>query len=779
MIDGTKLIAQQLALRAPKDVTFADGRGTHLTPVAYVPQLAAPDARLLLNGPWRVKRWPFRQEEDLAKPACRDRSWAEVEQPGKVFYYDPEEDPATVKGWNRVSLDHVDARDGAMLRRVVTIPKAWTNKRVYLCFDGIYPAGRIYLNGRLLGEHLSGLTPVEWDVTDLVQPGRRAVVAVRLLRKHEFVKMDMVRHACDFCGLAQDAYFHATERCQVADYHLLSECSPDLKRGRVHGTIRLRNAGSGRKACRVAVLVTDAAGKVVARCARRVTLGGGASAAVRVALGLRRPALWNDERPNLYSVSLRLAAPGQAEQEIRYRTGFRRFEVRKERATLNGNPVKFRGVNHLTYHPDFGMYTPREWLVRNLSLMKKANVNAIRTHFLGPRALADVCDELGIYLLQELPIDWGTHYIHDPAWVGPALLRLQGGVLRDRHHPSVMVWSIGNENMPWDKKVAPDGWNHLHIYDRFVKRLDPTRPTMFPPPGPANKVEGIFEVRVGDIADIHYSFKLIDKYRRTGKIRNPHAWDGTMETISKREAMKRGWSGVWFSSEYGIFNYQPDLLNAPYLSRISDLYENILGEKNTLQVFIDRQRYEWGLMNDDPACLGGAYFPWLCSGGGDNPWGWVRWGEDADWGIVTADLLPKPNFWALRALFSPVQFPARYAWKKGAKALVFKVRNGFNSIDLADCTLRTMMGGGGQWMGQMRSWQDVAMRGKPGREATIRIPIWNRGTLHSLHEGLPVVCRCILLDPRGFRVLTTDIVVTPPKINTKHAAMPIGPDAEL
>ncbi len=468
------------------------------------------------------------------------------------------------------------------------------------------------------------------------------------------------------------------------------------------------------------------------------------------------------------------------DQYVTYRTGFRRFEVANGRATLNGRPVKFRGVNHLTYHPDHGMHTPREWLRQCLTLMKRANVNAIRTHFLGPPALADLCDELGIYLMQELPIDWGTNYIHDPLWVGPALKRLEGGVRRDRHHPSVMVWSVGNENMPQDAKVADEGWHHLRLYDRFVKQLDPSRPTMFPPPGPANKIKGIFEVRVGDIADTHYSFDLVREFNETGVVTNPRSWEADMQTVTREDAMKQGWSGVWFSSEYGISNFIPDLLHAPYASVITDTPEDPLSGENTLEVFYRRLAREWGYMRDDPTCLGGAYFPWLCSGTGDNPWGWVRWGEDADWGVITADLLPKPQFWALRVLFSPVQFPNRVTWHKGETEIVFQVRNHYNQIDLRDCTLRTMMAGGGRYMAMMRNWKDIPIEGEPGELATIRIPIWNEASLKSLENGNAFPCRCILLDPNGFRPITADILVIPEAVIDKlDETMPVGPDAEM
>jgi beta-galactosidase len=443
------IIDRQLSLTEPEEISFEDGSSTPLQPVSYTPIPDSEQRILSLDGEWRVCRWPFSREEDeLTGPEVNDTEWERVRQPGKVFYADPEAESEPIENWNRVTLDHIDEEDGAVLRRRVCVPESWDGKRVYLRFDAIYPAGRVYLDGELLVEHLSGLTPVEYDVTDRVNAGTEVVVAVRLLRKHRFVKMDMVRHACEFAGLAQSARFFAVEPCRIDDYHLETSLDEGLCHGSIDGTVRLQNDSGAERAGRMIATLSTLDGVQMDSCMLDLMLENGAVEELDLHLGADQPLLWNDEDPNLYRVKLRLEMDAQESQTVSYRTGFRRLELDPDGPKLNGHFIKFRGVNHLTYHPEHGMHTPREWLRKNLRMMKRANVNAIRTHFLGPPALAELCDEMGIYLLQELPIDWGTNYIHDPAWVGPALMRLEGGVRRDRHHPSVMVWCVGNENMP-------------------------------------------------------------------------------------------------------------------------------------------------------------------------------------------------------------------------------------------------------------------------------------------------------------------------------------------
>jgi hypothetical protein len=155
----------------------------------------------------------------------------------------------------------------------------------------------------------------------------------------------------------------------------------------------------------------------------------------------------------------------------------------------------------------------------------------------------------------------------------------------------------------------------------------------------------------------------------------------------------------------------------------------------------------------------------------------VRWGEDADWGIVTAELLPKPAFWAMRVIFSPVQFPGRVTWREGMDAIEFDLVNGYNGVRFEDCTLRTLMGGGPPYMGMLREWQDVAISGGPGETAKVRVPLWNEGSVKTLAKGSPIVCRCVFLDPKGFRPVMADVLVVPEAMGESKTAMPIGPDA--
>jgi len=765
MIDDRKaVIRRQLGVTAKTRIDFDPEHHTELIPARLTP---VPDGeRLPLDGKWRVEYRPFDESEAELTEGFDSRP--EIVQPGKVFYADPEAEKNEIPNWNRVTLEHIDEHDGAIIVRRVAIPESWRGKRILLRFGAIYPAGIVYVNGRKAAEQFSGLTPLEIDVTDRVVPGSGAVIAVRLLRKHRFVRMDMPRHALEFAGLAQGAYLFALPPFHLTGRQLSVTLDPGLRLGRIAGKFELSAASTG-----TLTLELRRHGKLAAR--REYPLHSGQTEC-RVEFEVPDPELWSDEFPRLYELAVRL------DSALCYtcRVGFRRLDLTPDGPRLNGNFIKFRGVNHLTFHPEGGLYTPKEWLRENLELMKKANVNAIRTHFSGPPALLELCDEMGFYVLQEIPIDWGTNYIHDPEWVGPALHRIESIVCRDRLHPSVMVWCVGNENMPESVAVAADGWNHLRLYDEFCRQLDPTRPTMFPPPGPANKIAGIFELRVGELADTHYSFNAAKKFLAEGRIANPNSWEADHVVITREEALQRGWSGCWFSSEWGLANMIPDLLNSPSGNVIDDVQEDVLSCRNSLQVFQDRLEREWGFMREEKTCLGGAYFPWLCAAAGDNPWGWMRFGEDADWGVVCADLTPKPFFWALRAAFSPVRFPARLLWRKGQKDVNFEIWNQFNSIDLKECTLRVQSALAGPWMTMMRRFTDLPVSCPPGERVVVHVPLPDPSWRDRLDAGEAGGFRFTLLKPDGFKVIVAETLVLPEQqAPAGTRPMPIGPDAVL
>ena len=357
-IREAETVDYQLKIAAPKSVALAEGGSTVMTPAQWVPERSDLPP-LMLDGAWQVLRWPFPAgETKLAGSQPGDVSWQDVCQPGKVFYDNPEQPPSAIANWNRVSLAHLNPEDGAIIRRSVSIPAAWKGKRILLRFEGIYPAGRIYWDGKVVGEQWSGLTRTEMDVTDWAATAKQHVVAVRLYRRHRSVQLDMPRHSLQFAGLNRSAFLHAVEAVHVSDFHLKPELADDLETGSLRGFVSVRNSTQFEASSQLRVRLEDSDGRRVAGREYLISLpvGQERQIALDVPAGGVRP--WNAECPHLYQVHLELVSPQQSPQRITRRIGFRRFTLDGGRPRLNGKPVKFRGVNHLTFHPEGGMYTP-------------------------------------------------------------------------------------------------------------------------------------------------------------------------------------------------------------------------------------------------------------------------------------------------------------------------------------------------------------------------------------------------------------------------------------
>ena len=310
-IREAEIVDYQLKIAAPKSVALAEGGSTVMTPAQWVPERSDLPP-LMLDGAWQVLRWPFPADEaKLAGPQPGDVSWQDVRQPGKVFYDDPEQPPSAIAHWNRVSMAHLNPEDGAIIRRSVSIPSAWKGKRILLRFEGIYPAGRIYWDGKVVGEQWSGLTRTEMDVTDWAATEKQHVVAVRLYRRHRSVQLDMPRHSLQFAGLNRSAFLHAVEAVHVSDFHLKPELAGDLETGSLRGFVSVRNSTRFEAPSQLRVRLEDSDGRRIADREYLISLPAGQERqiALDVPAGGVRP--WNAECPHLYQVHLELVSPQQ------------------------------------------------------------------------------------------------------------------------------------------------------------------------------------------------------------------------------------------------------------------------------------------------------------------------------------------------------------------------------------------------------------------------------------------------------------------------------------
>jgi beta-galactosidase len=438
-----------------------------------------------LNGTWKFaySAAPAVRPAGFERPDYDDRSWAPIRVPGNweiqgfgMPIYSNSRYPFDFDRANpRVPRD--DNPVGSY-RRTFTVPGDWAGRRVYLHFAGVDSAFYVWVNGRRAGYSEDSRTPAEFDITSLLVPGSNTL-AVQVYRWSDgsFLEdQDMFR----LSGIYRDVYLYSTALSHIRDFEARTDLDAAYRNGTLDTSVAVRNSATGRAAVTVALELADPAGQqVFAPASKRLQVPAGSEARARFVVPVRAPLKWSAETPSLYTMLLTLKdRTGRVLEVIPARIGFRKVEIRNARVLINGQAVLFKGVNRHEHNPDAGHYLDRALMVRDIELMKQHNVNAVRTsHYPNDPLWYELCDLYGLYLIDEANIEshgYGDNaknrLANDPAWKAAHLDRIERMVERDKNHPAVVIWSMGNE--------AGDGPNFAAAY-QWLKKRDPGRPVHY------------------------------------------------------------------------------------------------------------------------------------------------------------------------------------------------------------------------------------------------------------------------------------------------------------
>jgi beta-galactosidase len=440
---------------------------------------------LSLNGRWRF-RWspgPASRPVGFERPEYEDGAWSTIRVPsnwqiegfGMPIYtnirYPFELDLKAPR------VPHDDNPVGSY-RTAFVLPDGWLGRRIHLRFGGVDSAFYVWVNGRRLGYSEDSRLPAEFDVTSAVTTGRN-VLAVEVYRWSDgslVEDQDMFR----LSGIFRDVSLWSTAAQHVRDFEIHTDLDDAYEDALLSVKARVENTAGAPATGTLTLDLTDPDGKPVGSPeTKSLEVPAGNESAVEFRVPVSRPLQWSAETPYLYSLLLTLKGPsGDILEVVPSRVGFREVEIRKGRLLVNGRPILIKGVDRHEHDPDAGHHVSRELMVRDIELMKRHNVNAVRTsHYPNDPLWYELCDRYGIYLFDEANIE--THgfgadprnrIANDPAW-GPVLLdRIERMIERDKNHPSVIVWSMGNE--------AGDGPNFEAAYRR-IKERDPSRPVHY------------------------------------------------------------------------------------------------------------------------------------------------------------------------------------------------------------------------------------------------------------------------------------------------------------
>lgn len=368
-----------------------------------------------------------------------------------------------------------------LYRRSFTVPAGWAGRRVHVHFDGVNSAFYVYLNGRQVGYSQGSHMPSEFDLTALLVPGEN-LLAVQVFKWSDATYLedqDFLR----LSGIFRDVALVSPAPVFVRDLRVRTELDAACRDAVLDLRLTVASPGAAAKGQRVAVKLVDAAGATVVERALPVpVLAVGAEQQLDVQLPVVAPLKWNAEEPNLYTLLVSsLDAAGNVSAVLRQAVGFRRIEIRDQQFWVNGVSIKFQGVNRHDTHPELGHAVSMESMIRDITLMKQHNLNAVRTsHYPNDPRWLDLCDRFGMYVVDEADLEthgfnganheggggnWSLPLTH-PAWKEACLDRAVRMVERDKNHPCVVVWSLGNESGSGPHHEAMAAW---------IRQADSTR----------------------------------------------------------------------------------------------------------------------------------------------------------------------------------------------------------------------------------------------------------------------------------------------------------------
>ena len=619
---------------------------------------------LSLNGNWKF-HWVPRSDErpvDFYKTDFNDSAWKTIPVPsnwemqgygtpiyvssGYPFRIDPprvtSEPPADYTAFN-------ERNPAGSYRYVFELPPSWNNRRVFIHFSGVQSAFYLWINGEKVGYSQGSMEPSEFDITDYIHKGNNqiAVEVYRWCDGSYLEDQDMWRMS----GIQREVFLYSTAAARISDFAVRTVLDSSYVNAQLKINIELKSEQKDNlKGWQIVAQLYDSQNKPVFENPLTQDALPVLDAAYKAAVlndrtpqrgmpkfawletTVKNPLKWTAETPNLYTLVLSLKnTKNETVESVACKVGFRSIEIKDGQLLINGNPVRLRGVNRHEHDPATGKVISYERMVQDITLMKQANINAVRTcHYPNNTQWYDLCDRYGLYVIDEADIE--EHGLRgklasDPAWTAAFLDRAIRMAERDKNHPSIIFWSMGNE--------AGYGVNFAAI-SAWLKTFDPTRfihyegAQDFPKDPPTVDVISRFYPRT------------MDEYL------NPDI----SENSDKERPENARWERLLSIAENPVDN-RP-VLTAEYahamgnaVGNLKEYWEEIYSNKRMLGGFI----WEWadeGLYKTSPDGV-----RYMAYGGdfGDKP----NLGAFCIKGIVSADRQTTPKYFEVKKVYQPVK----------------------------------------------------------------------------------------------------------------------------
>ncbi|MFP4379975.1 MAG: glycoside hydrolase family 2 TIM barrel-domain containing protein [Candidatus Sumerlaeia bacterium] len=434
-----------------------------------------------LNGPWKFQlvSHPGESPRDFADKSFIDKDWDNIEVPGNW----------TVQGYDKPHYTNVmmpfenepphvpPNNPTGLYRKEFQLPAAWKKKRVVLHFGGVESVLAVWVNGHAVGIAKDSRTSTEFDISPYISAGKN-LIACMVIRWSDASFIEDQDHWW-MAGIYRDVYIYATEKQYIADVFARGDLDEKLQNGILRIQCRVGFDAMPKQEYKIEAQLYNAQGKALFKSplsenvpAHRKTFD---SSGVEVSLEghVNRPKIWSAEAPTLYTLVVSLHDPrGKCVEATRCRIGFRKVEIKNRELLINGKAVLIRGVNRHDHHETRGKAVTRESMIDDILLMKQFNFNAVRTsHYPNDPAFYEICDEYGLYVLDEANIESHDYYntlCKDPRYAAAFLDRAMRMVHRDKNHPCIIGWSLGNESGYGPNHDAMAGWIRAYDDSRYI-----------------------------------------------------------------------------------------------------------------------------------------------------------------------------------------------------------------------------------------------------------------------------------------------------------------------
>ncbi len=445
-----------------------------------------------LNGNWKFL-WsenPVSVPKDFYNPEFNDSDWNEIPVPSNwelqgygipIYINQPYEfaDPRSpFTEMLRPDPPHVphDYNPVGTYRTSFNVPAHWQGRRVILHFGAVKSAMFVWVNGEKAGYSQGSKLPAEFDITDFVKEGKN-LLAVEVLRWSDGSYLEC-QDFWRISGIERDVYLWSVPNIHIYDYFAHADLDERYDNGLLNTTVQIRNSTKpDNKKYTLTLKLFGLKNKQVLK-EKKVFVNTEKDLELDFSSEIDDVRKWTAETPELYTLVLELKKGESIIEMVSHKIGFRKVEIKDGQLLVNGMPVLIKGVNRHEHDEYTGHVISHKLMEKDIALMKQYNINAVRTcHYPDDPYWYELCDKYGIYLIDEANIEsHGMGYRPDrtlgnnPAWKKAHLDRVKRMVERDKNHPSVIIWSMGNE--------AGDGVN-FDTVSAWLHHRDPSRPVHY------------------------------------------------------------------------------------------------------------------------------------------------------------------------------------------------------------------------------------------------------------------------------------------------------------